>query len=361
MKPRRLVLPLLMLALLWAAQGCVYSAGKVAPTQATDPTQALQTVQALLTATSPAQPATSIAPSSTSPTTPKATSTLQATRTPPGSPVPTAICDRAEAGSPIDVTIPDDTSLEPGQAFTKIWKLENAGSCTWSKEYAAVFFYGDLMGALETAPIASYVEPGQSIEIAVEMVAPNLPGAYQGNWKLRNADGALFGIGPVGDAPFWVRIIVAEPASGGPTATSFPTLTPTITETPWPTLPPTATPPVAVQLQLSLETDYLLDLDMAQVNPVQGADLAYRTGSVGYHWLIPQGEAVLGVYGGDMPGLQDCQSASMSAASIPVESLSSGLYLCYRSIQGQVGWLRLIDLDSRSFSLSLEMLTWTTQ
>jgi hypothetical protein len=258
------------------------------------------------------------------------------------------------------VTIPDDTVLQPMQTFTKIWKLENAGSCTWSKNYAAVFFYGDVMGAMEVVPLASYVEPGQSVEIAVEMVAPGMTGAYQGNWKLRNAQGALFGIGPVGDAPFWVRVVVEEPATEGGTPTSLPTLIPTATWTPQPILLPSATPPVSAQSQLDLETDYLLDLDLAAVNPAQGADLAYRTGSAGYHWLIPQGEAVLGVYGNQLPGLQDCQTASMSAAPIPIESLPTGLYLCYQTIQGQTGWLRLLKFDSHTFSIWLEMLTWTT-
>jgi len=359
MKPRWLVLLFLAIALLWGAQGCVYSGGKVAPTLAVDPTQALQTVEALLTSTSPAQSPSSASPSSISPTMSSATTTPPTTRTPAGSPAPTAICDRAAAGNPIDVTIPDNTELQPGQAFTKIWKLENTGSCFWSNDYAAVFFYGDMMGAMDTVPLASYVEPGQSVEIAIEMLAPGMPGTYQGNWKLRNAEGGLFGIGPVGDSPFWVRVIVVEPVIGSTTPTSMPTLIPTPTETPLPTPLPSATPPVAAQSQLSLETDYLLDLDLAQVNPTQGADLAYRTGSSGYHWLIPQGQAVLGVYSDQPPGLQDCQSASMSAAPMPVESLPTGLYLCYQTIEGQTGWMHLLKFDSHTFTILLEILTWT--
>jgi hypothetical protein len=362
MNLRGLMLLFIVAGLLWGTQGCVYSGGSIAPTVALDPTQALQTVQALLTATLPAQGSTLVSSSNTTGSatpSPSATPTSQPSQTPLSSPLATAACDRAAAGNPIDVTIPDDTILEPGQAFTKIWKLENVGSCTWNKDYAAVFFYGDLMSAMEVVPIASYVEPGQSVEIAAEMVAPGVIGPYQGNWKLRNANGDLFGIGPTGDSPFWVRIIVAEPVIGSPTATSLPTFTPTPTKTPSPTPLPSATPPVAVQSKLILETDYLLDLDVAQVNPLQGSDLAYRTGSVGYHWLIPQDQALLGVYGEQLPGLQDCQSANKSTAPIAVESLASGLYLCYQTAQGQIGWLRLLTFDSQIFTLSLEILTWT--
>lgn len=361
MKLNRLSLICLGFILFWGVQGCVYSGGKVPATTPADSTQALQTVQALLTSTSPPKTGSSASPTSTQPATLEATTTPRPTRTLAGSPSPTPICDRAAAGIPIDVTIPDDTVLQPGQAFTKIWKLENAGSCTWSKDYAAVFFYGDLMGAMQTVPLPSYVEPGQTVEITIEMVAPFLPGAYQGNWKLQNAAGGLFGIGPVGDAPFWVRVTVAESVNGGPTSTNLPTLIPTSTQTPPPTPLPSATPPVAVQSQLGLETDYLLDLDQAQVNPAQDADLAYRTGSSGYHWLIPQGEAVLGVFGHELPSLQDCQTASMSAAPMAVESLPTGLYLCYQTIQGQTGWMRLLKFDSHTFSIWLEMLTWTAR
>jgi hypothetical protein len=359
---RSLVLIGLGLALILAVQGCVYRGESISPTGIVDATQALQTVQALLTSTSPAETLASSStpggPETASPDT-KASATVQATRTPAGSPTPTGVCDRAAAGSPIDVTIPDDTVLQPGQAFTKIWKLENAGSCTWSKDYAAVFFYGDGMGAAEVIPIPSYVEPGEPVEIAIEMVAPGLPGAYQGNWKLRNAEGALFGIGPAGDSPFWVRVIVQESANGDSTPTGNPTLMPTSTEI-LPTPLPSPTYPVAVQSQLGLETDYLLDLDLAQVNPSEGSDLAYRTGSMGYHWLIPQGEAVLGVFGNQQPGLQDCQTANMSAAPIPIESLPNGIYLCYQTIQGQIGWMQLLKFDSHTFSIWLAMLTWTT-
>jgi hypothetical protein len=357
MIPRWLVLIVFALALLWGVQGCVYSGGKVPPTKEADATGALETVQAILTVTSPAQQTTDAYPAGLNGSaTPSPLPTIQSSRTPAGSPTPTAVCDIAAAGDPIDVTIPDDTVLEPGQAFTKIWKLENAGSCTWDKDYAAVFFYGHLMGALEAVPLVSSVEPGQSVEIAVEMVAPGTIGAYQGNWKLRNPAGDLFGIGPAGESPFWVRIQVAEPQVGDPTSTSLPTFTPTPTETPSPT--PSPTPLVSVQSELGLETDYLVDLDQGLVNPPQGADLAYRTGSVGYHWLIPQGEAILGVFGSQPPSLADCQSAAMSAAPLAVESLAKDLYLCYMTAQGQTGWLRLAEFDDQSFSIVLEFLTW---
>ncbi|MEK6256076.1 MAG: hypothetical protein N2C13_02005, partial [Chloroflexota bacterium] len=45
------------------------------------------------------------------------------------------------------------------------------------------------------------------IDISVELTAPNTPGTYRGNWKLRNANAVIFGIGNAGSA-FYVEIDV---------------------------------------------------------------------------------------------------------------------------------------------------------
>ncbi|HPK27164.1 MAG TPA: NBR1-Ig-like domain-containing protein, partial [Anaerolineaceae bacterium] len=97
--------------------------------------------------------------------------------------------------------------------------------------------------------------PGQSIDVSVEFIAPFESGTYQSNWMLQSQAGELFGLGPNGDAPFWVRIQVVgletptqtptSTLSGSETATPTPTptLTPTITETPTPTLMATTSTP----------------------------------------------------------------------------------------------------------------------
>ncbi len=102
-----------------------------------------------------------------------------------------ALCNQAAAGNPIDITIPDDSLIPPGQSFIKTWKLVNIGTCTWTTLYSASFFYGDRMGAPESVPLQANVLPAQSVEISVEMVAPQDPGTYQGNWKLSNPNGGL--------------------------------------------------------------------------------------------------------------------------------------------------------------------------
>jgi hypothetical protein len=145
-------------------------------------------------------------------------------------------CDKAAPGDPIDVTIPDDSEIGNGQTFTKVWRLVNIGTCTWTTDYDVVFVSGDQMGAPDVVPMPRTVTPGQSVDISVSMTAPSEPDTYQGNWRLRNAGGVLFSIGPDGQAPFWVRIEVI-PITNTPsvTPTGSATLTPTSTTAQTPT------------------------------------------------------------------------------------------------------------------------------
>jgi hypothetical protein len=273
------------------------------------------------------------------------------------SPTTTPVCDHAAAGNPIDITVPDDTEFLPGQSFTKIWRLQNIGSCTWTRDYAAQFFYGDRMGAPDLFFLGREVAPGQEVEIAVDLVAPTDPGSYQSNWKLSNADGFLFGIGPKGDAPFWVRIEVIRIAT--PTFTSTFTPTPTTTETPVLTATPTttSTPPVEISTDLSLQVDQSVNLDNGQVNPASGADLGYHKDG-DFHMLVPQTGTAVGVFGAFQPGLAACQAAGMSPVPIALESLSQGTYLCFRSGENRFGWLRYDQLETESGDAVFALLTW---
>ena len=323
-------------------------------------TQAYETIQAGLTQTTSPSQGTPSATSSLSSPTPLAT---PPTRTPtriPTMPAATATsripCDQAVPGNPIDVTIPDDTVLQPGQSFTKIWRLQNSGTCTWTKAYAVAFFSGDQMGAKPSVPLAGDVDPDQSVDIAVDMVAPNKSGKYQGNWKLRNDSNVLFGIGPGGAAPFWVRIVVALT----PTPTSTPrTPTPTSTSPSPATSTPTSTvtQPVHVVGTASLNVNATLDLDTDQINTA-GADVAYSATDGSQHQLIPQSSALIGVYSSSQPGQADCQASALGASPVVVENTPVGTYLCYRTDQGRYGRARLSNFNTDNFTVTLEILTW---
>jgi len=111
-----------------------------------------------------------------------------------------------------DVTVPDGSEFRPGEAFTKTWRLQNIGSCTWTSDYALVFSNGNAMDGPASQKLGSTVRPGETIDISVNLKAPTKPGEYTGNWMLRSADGIVFGLGAGAKQPFWVKIKVVEPS-----------------------------------------------------------------------------------------------------------------------------------------------------
>ena len=113
-----------------------------------------------------------------------------------------------------DVTVPDNTYMLAGQPFVKTWRLRNAGTCTWTAEYALVFVDGHRMGGPSLVPLSGPVAPGEVVDLSVGLVAPAGDGTYEGRWQLRNADGGLFGARNNADGTFWVHIVVGHTTSG---------------------------------------------------------------------------------------------------------------------------------------------------
>jgi hypothetical protein len=109
-----------------------------------------------------------------------------------------------------DINIADDTEFAPNQAFTKRWLLQNNGTCPWTDAYSIVFVGGDQMSAPDTVPLPRPVAPGQTIEVAVDMVSPGEAGTYRGNWQIADANGEPFGIDGLIEDAFWLRIVVVE-------------------------------------------------------------------------------------------------------------------------------------------------------
>jgi len=322
-------------------------------------TQAYQTVNARLTSaaqeTKPS--ATQIAPTESGVKT--ATPNPDLTRL-PGDPTNTATeavktpdttpCDLAIAGIPIDVTIPDDTVMAPGNKFTKIWRIKNAGTCTWTTAYSVAFFSGEQMSAAANVTLSKSVSPGQVIDLAVEMTAPTETGTYQGNWKLRNAEQKLFGIGPNGNSAFWVRIQVV----------STPTPTPTA-PTPTSTASPTATPPI-IQAKgtANLFPGDELDLDTLEINQAISNDLSYESDADGELSLSPINNAQIGRYGESIPGFNECTTVQLSSAALPLDDTKPGVYWCYRTSQGLPGYFEATNFNTENDQLTLNILTWSS-
>ncbi len=169
-------------------------------------------VQATAQFMQPPWTSTPVPPTPVTPTLHPPTPTLTPTNTPTATPLP---CNKAEFVT--DVTIPDGEDITIFDTFTKTWRLRNVGMCTWTLDYRVVFDHGDQMLAPDIAPITGgTVAPGATVDVSVPMEAPGTPGTYKGYWKLRGADGVLFGVGASGNVAFWVEIESISNLPAGP-------------------------------------------------------------------------------------------------------------------------------------------------
>ncbi|HRV92946.1 MAG TPA: transporter substrate-binding domain-containing protein [Anaerolineae bacterium] len=109
--------------------------------------------------------------------------------------------------------------MQPGQPFTKGWRVRNNGTCTWTTDYQLVFAQGNTPAARmggEPVAVTRDVAPGEVYEIQVNLIAPLQPGLYQGFWQMLNSQDVAFG----------ARLPVGIRVPGAPTATPAPTQTP---------------------------------------------------------------------------------------------------------------------------------------
>jgi hypothetical protein len=201
-KSRKFLVPIVFLIL--ASLACGFP-GAATPTEDGNKliTEAAKTVEFQLTQGALNNPATATPPERPPTVTLAATEEQQPQKKTSHPPTPISTpCDQLTFIS--DVTIPDGSKIAGGQTFTKKWLLQNSGTCTWTTGYAAVYTGGDKMSSPTEVYLTGNVAPGQTMELAIKMTSPSTPGKYQGNWKLRNPDGQVFGL-PNGQA-FYVNI-----------------------------------------------------------------------------------------------------------------------------------------------------------
>lgn len=120
---------------------------------------------------------------------------------------PVELCDKYSwDNATVDVNVPDNTEVTPGQEFVKTWKIANAGSCTWGAGYRIVYANYATQMSGQPQPLPSVVAPGEEIEISVQFRAPTQAGEYVSAWTLANAKGVpFFGNN---NKPLYVKIIV---------------------------------------------------------------------------------------------------------------------------------------------------------
>jgi hypothetical protein len=104
-----------------------------------------------------------------------------------------------------DVTVPDGTTFNAGETFSKVWRVKNTGTCPWAEMYTLVFVRGEQMGALDSVPLR-VTQPGETLDLAIDMIAPEIEGEYRADFELRDPAGNAI---PVDNGTvLWVIITV---------------------------------------------------------------------------------------------------------------------------------------------------------
>ena len=119
-------------------------------------------------------------------------------------------CNRAYF---VSETIPDRSDFEVGESFTKTWRLENTGTCTWNTSYRLKFASGDQMGGPNSQNLTQSVAPGEQVDISVDLAAPGSEGTYKGVWQIVDDEGNAFVYN------IWVQIDALESAATEPDLT----------------------------------------------------------------------------------------------------------------------------------------------
>lgn len=171
------------------------------------------------------------------------------TAVPQPSPTSAPVTGQDQAAYVSDVTVPDGTTYQPGQTFTKTWRIANTGSSTWTTAYKLAWVDGNQMGGPASVAVPSQVGPGQNVDISVNLTAPATAGKYTGYWKMMNASGALF------DSLVYVEINVSGATATAGTATAGPSPTTGASST-----------PTATQQSANVVTGAALGVDQADVS-----------------------------------------------------------------------------------------------
>jgi len=104
-----------------------------------------------------------------------------------------------------DLDVVDYSKVYPGTVFTKTWRIKNIGTCTWTTQYRFQYISGNPMGA-DTIYLPRAVAPGETIDLSLQMTAPDVEEDYSNFWRLRNTAGEIFG------TTFYVAIEVSKGA-----------------------------------------------------------------------------------------------------------------------------------------------------
>lgn len=89
----------------------------------------------------------------------------------------------------------NNTGVESGQIVIKTWNFQNTGARKWSSECSLVHMRGPNLesNGQMCVKLDHEVQPGDTINVSLKLVAPPIIGRYISYWRLADANGTYFG------------------------------------------------------------------------------------------------------------------------------------------------------------------------
>lgn len=111
-------------------------------------------------------------------------------------------------------TIPDGTLMKKNQAFTKTWILKNTGTETWTANYYLELLAeksDNVFNAPSKINFGRSVQPGDAIELSIDLTAPQTDGEYTLMYRVLDGTGQELPIG-MGNR-IWLTISIGTKAA----------------------------------------------------------------------------------------------------------------------------------------------------
>ena len=126
--------------------------------------------------------------------------------------------DRPKAAFIGDVTLADGITVKPGQILQKVWQVRNTGDKAWPAGTRLQFIGGDVTpftaagaatadASWSDAAVVPVAEPGQIINLALDIQVPQQLGRFRGTFRLVTAEGVRFG------PRIWIDLEVSDEES----------------------------------------------------------------------------------------------------------------------------------------------------
>lgn len=103
-----------------------------------------------------------------------------------------------------DVTFPDNSVVQPGMTFRKIWRVRNDGKHPWPADSSLVSSGGDMLSGKDVREPLPVLPPDEEADISVTLTAPTSCGLYTAYFRAQTKEGQHFG------HRLWTAVVVAE-------------------------------------------------------------------------------------------------------------------------------------------------------